>query len=165
MLPIKCKELHYLSFCYSRTQCSVKIFFLFSPSCNSTNRNSLSIHLDQDMKFSKNGTWKNFKNTNQDYGLYHEKGSLAKYSENSEKPLLIDSYDKLVLMASIDGKCESTLNVRLFEKENLQKYLDSYLAKLPKSMECGTTVFVNCTKILSKGKYTIFFCNSCFKRG
>ena len=109
------------------------------------------------MKFSKNGTWKNFKNTNQDYGLYHEKGSLAKYSENSEKPLLIDSYDKLVLMASIDGKCESTLNVRLFEKENLQKNLNSYLAKLPKLMECGTTVFVNCTKILSKGKYIYNF--------
>ena len=109
------------------------------------------------MKFFKNGTWKNFKNTNQDYGLYHEKGSLAKYYENSEKPLFIDSYDNLVLMASIDGKCESTLNVRLFEKENLQKYLNSYLAKLPKLMECGTTVFVNCTKILSKGKYIYNF--------
>ena len=109
------------------------------------------------MKFFKNGTWKNFKNTNQDYGLYHEKGSLAKYYENSEKPLFIDSYDNLVLMATIDGKCESTLNVRLFEKENLQKYSNSYLAKL---MECGTTVFVNCTKILTKGKYKYnFFCN------
>ena len=103
------------------------------------------------MKLSKNGTWKHSKLSDKDYGTYHNKGTKAKYHENSEKKLLVDSYDNFVLMAEIDGECESTLKVKLFEK--LDKYKD--LTKLAELEKCGTVFKLleesNCTQILTKG--------------
>ena len=58
------------------------------------------------MKLFKNGTWKHSKLSDKDYDTYHKKGTKAKYHENSEKKLLVDSYDNFVLMAEIDGECE-----------------------------------------------------------
>ena len=78
------------------------VFFSFSGSCSSANRNSLSIHLDHNMKLFKNGTWKHSKLSDKDYDTYHKKGTKAKYHENSEKKLLVDSYDNFVLMAEIN---------------------------------------------------------------
>ena len=53
-------------------------------------------------------------------------------------------------MAEIDGECESTLKVKLFE--DLDKYYNPYLSKLKK---CGTVFKLleesNCTQILTKG--------------
>ena len=54
------------------------------------------------MKLFKNGTWKHSKRSDKDYNTYHKKGTKAKYHENSEKKLLVDSYDNFVLMAEIN---------------------------------------------------------------
>ena len=105
------------------------------------------------MKLSKNGTWKHSKLSDKDYGTYHNKGTKAKYHENSEKKLLVDSYDNFVLMAEIDGECESTLKVKLFE--DLDKYDKPYLTKLAELEKCRTVFKLleesNCTQILTKG--------------
>ena len=105
------------------------------------------------MKLSKNGTWKHSKLSDKDYDTYHNKGTKAKYHENSEKKLLVDSYDNFVLMAEIDGECESTLKVKLFE--DLDRYNKPYLSKLAELEKCGTVFKLleesNCTQILTKG--------------